>query len=203
MIAVDHSSFYRDTTSTAPENTSAAAKLGRIEEKLFNFEAQHSLMNRWLPGTIQYDSVKSRVQSRKKHIVLEKIKDLARERWYLLALKAKYAGKSVISSIDLISNSSVDGLSIAARLARRITNVSTQIKASLSQYNQCVIHQGERLTWEVATKLCEASCELLPSSSSSVPADIRRQAVDHLTLISRSSEEIERLKEEMNNCINY
>ena len=49
-------------------------------------------MNRWLPGTIQYDNVKSVLQSRKKCAFLEKIQDLARERWYLLALKAKYAG---------------------------------------------------------------------------------------------------------------
>lgn len=70
-------------------------KLSRVEAKLREFESKHSITTRWFPGSVQYHSVKSAMDTKRKHILLSKIKDFARERWFLLALKAKYAGNNL------------------------------------------------------------------------------------------------------------
>ncbi len=83
----------RDIVNQRPNDSACATKLSRIEDQLATIEVEHSISSRWLPGTIEYSTVRSLLDSREKYVILEKLQQLVRERWYLLALKAKYAGK--------------------------------------------------------------------------------------------------------------
>ena len=65
----------------------------RVERKLQAFEQKHSLLHRWVPRSSEYQIVKSTMESRRKSKLCAKIQHLARERWFLLSMKAKYAGK--------------------------------------------------------------------------------------------------------------
>lgn len=68
-----------------------------IEKRLKAFELRHHLTRRWEPECVQYQVVKKTFTTKTRNNLLVKIKDLARERWVLLALKAKYAGKCMVS----------------------------------------------------------------------------------------------------------
>ena len=67
------------------------------EKRLKAFEVKHLLNQRWEPECVQYQIVKKTLTTKTRNNLLAKIKDLARERWVLLALKAKYAGNCVVS----------------------------------------------------------------------------------------------------------
>lgn len=62
------------------------------------------------------------------------------------------------------------------------------------------------LTWQVATqlhlKVDEASSELLHCSKN-IPVEVQHQAITQLRLLCRSSEKIDRLKDDMANCITH
>ena len=64
-----------------------------MERKLKAFEQKHNLLHRWVPSSSEYQVVKSTMESRRKRKLRDKIQHLARERWFLLSMKAKYAGK--------------------------------------------------------------------------------------------------------------
>lgn len=68
-----------------------------IEKRLKTSETKHCLNQRWEPECVQYQIVKQTFTTKTRNNLLVRIKDLARERWVLLALKAKYAGKCVVS----------------------------------------------------------------------------------------------------------
>lgn len=80
-----------------------------MEKKLKNFETKHHLLQRWDPESVQYQVVKKTFITKTQSNLLIKIKDLARERWFLLALKAKYAGMKTYThySLHLISQSTM------------------------------------------------------------------------------------------------
>lgn len=87
-----------------------------------------------------------------------KLQSLARERWFLLRLKSKYAGVFNISIVTLLQFIwiiiiYVAGQSIAIRLSRRfcwINVVTKQLKAKISEYNSNNPPSGS-LTWEDVT----------------------------------------------------
>ena len=49
-------------------------------------------MQRWKPDLPGYKLVEQHVQRRKQSLIKQRIEVCARERWFLLAMKAKYAG---------------------------------------------------------------------------------------------------------------
>lgn len=80
--------------STAEEESleQAYQKLRECERKLKNIERLHSIHSRWLLNSSKYLAVKRLLESRNRTNWLLKLESLAREKWYLLSLKAKYAG---------------------------------------------------------------------------------------------------------------
>ena len=64
----------------------------RVASKLQSFECSHKLPHRWLPGCKEYEAAKAAIQARRRSALRLQIQTLARERWFLLALKSKYAG---------------------------------------------------------------------------------------------------------------
>ena len=61
-------------------------------EKLKSMERSHNINQRWSKTSPQYQEVKALITSHKRTCLLLKIEQAARERWFLLTLKAKYAG---------------------------------------------------------------------------------------------------------------
>ena len=80
--------------STAEERSleKAYQKLRDCDRKLKNTERLHSITSRWLLNSPEYLNFKRILESRNRTNWLLKLESLARERWFLLLLKAKYAG---------------------------------------------------------------------------------------------------------------
>ena len=59
--------------------------LQRVEER-------NDIVRRWTPTSPEYVSTKAVMRSKSKEKLKKEIRQGARERWYLLRLKSKYAG---------------------------------------------------------------------------------------------------------------
>ena len=66
---------------------------GRIDQKLKEIEEEHGIPTRWSDDCPEYISTKAIMNSKEKQKLKLKMRNLAKERWYLLKLKAKYAGE--------------------------------------------------------------------------------------------------------------
>ena len=64
----------------------------RIDSVLTSVEERHHIRKRWAPGMLEYATAKAAYHSKRKYLLMEEIEALSRERWFLLSLKAKYAG---------------------------------------------------------------------------------------------------------------
>ena len=67
-------------------------QLELCDDKLKAIESSRCITQRWSKTSTRYREVKALVSSEKRTCILLKIKQAARERWFLLTLKAKYAG---------------------------------------------------------------------------------------------------------------
>lgn len=91
--------------------------------------------------------------------IKKKIAVVARERWFLLNLKAKFA----------------DGQYLASRLSKSITKASSKIKSLLSQLNSLNI---ESSTWFDAINLSNVWYEaILESDTTPIPQSVKLQAI--------------------------
>ena len=96
-----------------------------------------------------------------------------------------------------------DGHALAARLSRRITAVSQQVKKRLLSFNEG-LPQQQLLIWQAANDLsvdAQLIDQAVDSSRYSIPSEVKHQAVRQLNLSNRSGEEFKRLKEDMFNCL--
>ncbi len=58
----------RDIVNQRPNDSACATKLSRIEDQLAVIEVEHSISSRWLPGTIEYSTVRSSSEIIKREI---------------------------------------------------------------------------------------------------------------------------------------
>ncbi|XP_065893420.1 uncharacterized protein [Dysidea avara] len=154
-----------------------------IDQKIQEIEQKHGIQTRWLDDCPEYFATKSVIQSKEKQKLKLKMRDQAKERWYLLKLKAKYA----------------DGQKIAIRLSRCINLVSKQLKGTIAKYNA---NQPEstQVQWKDATDLSNDIYKKAVFASSNIPHSFKAQAVELRHKISRCNEEITQLEEEMKCC---
>ena len=95
-----------------------------------------------------------------------------------------------------------DGQKIAVRLSRRINVVTKSLRKSLAEYN-AGLDSLSCLTWEQVTDLSQQIHSGCLFSESSIPSVIKSQAIRLYNNMLRAEEEINRLKEEMSNCMQY
>ena len=78
------------------------------------------------------------------------------------------------------------------------------MKEVLSQYNKG-LQPDSQMSWETASHLHKQSyrASLTSSVSDSIPLDVKYEAVQKRRLVKRCREEINLLKTEMHNCINF
>ena len=130
------------------------------------------------------------------------MQSLARERWFLLRLKSKYAGMLIHISvlrvyfiISFLIYFYIAGQSIAIRLSRRINVVSKQLKLKLETFNS-KHPPAERITWESVTQLDADRLHTIPHST-------KYQAVRLFHKAARANEEEFRVISEMRNTIQH
>ena len=118
----------------------------------------------------------------------ERMQSLARERWFLLRLKSRYAGMLIHISvlrvyliINFLIYFYIAGQSIAIRLSRRINVVSKQLKLKLETFNS-KHPPAERITWESVTQLDADRLHTIPRST-------KYQAVRLFHTAARANEE--------------
>ena len=97
---------------------------------------------------------------------------------------------------------SVDGLSIAVQLSRRITTVSSQMKTMLHDFNEG-LPVDDRMSWEAACNIHRHSYTASLSPVDSIPLEVKHEAVKKFQSIVKSSEEMMLSKQEMYNCLDY
>ncbi len=66
----------------------------RLERKMKEIESVHGIQIRWTEDSSEYQSFEHARITRKKQQLLDKLGVCARERWYMLNVKAKFAGNS-------------------------------------------------------------------------------------------------------------
>ena len=64
----------------------------RIEQKLQTIESTRRIPLRWTINSQEYEETKAISNSKEKHKLRKRMISAARERWFLLKLKSKYAG---------------------------------------------------------------------------------------------------------------
>ena len=67
----------------------------RIEFQLNAIETSHQIAKRWTKDSQNYQATKNTMESRVKQELRQKMTSEARERWFLLRMKSKYAGTHV------------------------------------------------------------------------------------------------------------
>ena len=113
---------------------------------------------------------------------------MARERWFLLSVKARFA----------------EGHIMASRISRRITIVHQKLKHLIEKYNSLrskVLEENdmpESLNWDIVTNMQSHSLSFT-TEEAKAPANIRRTAVDQTHLIRCCDEEVVLVKQEMLN----
>jgi len=92
--------MYRSSISSVNANehnssvlvTELCQQLRACEDKLKSIERLNGINQRWSIASTQYCEVKALLSSEKRARLLLKLEHTARERWFLLTLKGKYAG---------------------------------------------------------------------------------------------------------------
>jgi len=95
-----------------------------------------------------------------------------------------------------------DGLAIASRLSRRISNVTTQMKKYLIAFNEG-LPVNDQMSWEAASNIHRHAHKASLTSTDSIPLEVKHEATQKYRLINKSCEEMELLKQEMKNCLEF
>ena len=130
----------------------------------------------------------------------ERLQSLAREWWFLLKHKSKYAGmfEHWLNECGLLKYNCaliLAGQSIAIRLSKRINVVTKQLKSKLDVYNS-KHPPTRRVTWEGITQLDA-------DQPSAIPCSTKYRAVRLFHKVARANEEEFRIMSKMRNTIQH
>ena len=64
----------------------------RIDKKIRALETEHNIPQRWTCDSIEYQRMKNDLAVKKKNTVLANLSLCARDRWFMLSVKGKFAG---------------------------------------------------------------------------------------------------------------
>lgn len=178
-----------------------------MENQLIDFERQHGIVMRWKTIDKQYIDARNNFLLEKKRRIEASLWSSVIKRHYLLKMKAKYAGEPYNTLLSfplspIIIMPYIDGQKIAKKLSSSIRKEMKRIGAIVEEYNATV---QDKIT----------VAEVLPPDSSfwkqspitttdeGIPWALKRSTAQALLVMKRSKEEIELLRQEMRNVINY
>lgn len=133
-----------------------------------------------------------------------------RERWYMLTVKAKFAGTISIcvhqqSDVIFVCLSLyAEGHYMASRLSKAITKESEKINMIINDYN-LLVPPSEYLLWERVTDLTRSSLTATSDSQSNagIPRSVRMEAIESFCKMQRAVEECALLHQEMENVVRF
>ena len=168
-----------------------------LDKKLKEVEVKQAILVRWTPSSTEYRELERQVLDNKREYLLLGIWEAAKQRMFLLKLKAKYAGKySLLGSVAIIINYS-DGQKIAKRLAGQILKEVNAIKGLLQKYNSCLEDSSKAMTYTSVHQLCSAKSPPMHDLGS------RKETIDAYLMLLRSKEEKDLLQMETQNTISF
>lgn len=170
-------------------------KLRRIDKQLKQVEEKNNVRRRWkIDQPTVYEFVEA-VEDEERREVIEKLRAVAFDRWFLLSLKRKYS----------------TGQKIAKILTRSINVKVTNMKEILRNYNRrsaikmnLVPEKVTKIEYNDAVDIQSAIYQGLPSfEGDEIPSDIKRKAVELSVMNRRAAEEIDLCRQDMICTINH
>lgn len=182
-----------------------------MHQKLQGIENEHGVLERWKAGDEVYDDFLHSQSVKKCLKLFADIQSSARQRWFMLLIKAKFSGnvRIFVSDKMFISACNIEGHTMTHKISANITNTTKRLKKTILEYNKiasicCLEYEAlpKEVTWGMVSDI-SSYLWVSPSSSShiAVPADVRRDAVNKFFLQQRAQEEIELIKLEMRRFI--
>ena len=124
----------------------------------------------------------------------------ARDRWFMLTLKRKFAGQSSFIMLCGALLSCVDGQYTASRISKLINKQTDKLKKLISDYNKG-IRASNVVTWEHVTNLESSFWINANDVEPVIPRPLKLQAINTLSKFHRAVEELQLLDEEMINVL--
>ncbi len=136
--------------------------------------------------------------------VVEAMERCACERWFLLHLKAKFAGKFRIILISFVIRNGmilfIDGQYLASRLSKTINSLSSKLKQLLKDYNSFPsVSVTDSWSWSgIITNFRNFNLiEDFGTNNENIPKKIQLDAIKFHHLVMHSEEEIKLIENEM------
>ena len=145
-------------------------------------EREHSIPQRWTPDSPSYQAVDRLQIQQSKQDAFARLKQCARERWFLLTIKAKYAGTCVVHIFMSFTLHSIIYQMVNIIMVSQISRgIQQELKRLLNAYNQLV---SEHLSWKDVTDLSSSIWN--PSEGNSIlpPRSVRLVAINAYVLKS-------------------
>ena len=124
----------------------------------------------------------------------------ARDRWFMLTLKRRFAGQSRLKMFYEALLSCVDGQYMASRISKLINKQTDRLKKLISDYNK-ITRASNSVTWEEVTNLESSFWINTNDVEPVIPRPLKLQAINTLSKFHRAVEELGLLDEEMINVL--
>ena len=172
-----------------------------MNKELSKLENKHKIDCRWTINSEHYQCILKAKQQQQQQNLLRKLQLSARERWYLLQAKAKFAGMFNLKLHYYLYMIHLDGQAIASRLSHAVTKESSKLRKLLAEYNKSL--PNHIIDWEEITDLSTHIHQDTQPEYSNIPRTIRLEAISLYHHQQRANEEILMLQDDMQNVINY
>ena len=168
----------------------------RLERKIQDTERKHNILRRWTAESSEYKRIKESLLARKK----DELSLCARDRWFMLSVRRKFAGWSSLKMLCEALLSCIDGQYMASRISRLINKQTDRLKKLMSAYNKAA-EASNSVTWEVVTNLESSFWVNANDAEPVIPRPLQLQAINTLSKFHRAVEELGLLDEEMINVL--
>ena len=109
-------------------------------------EKEHRVIQRWKVGDSAYDQFVQTRNLRKCKLLFEDVQSTARQQWFMLLIKAKFAGETLYCNriimnltyiIILYIVLTADGHNMTSKISANITTTTKRLKNIISKYTCC------------------------------------------------------------------
>nr|XP_047139912.1 uncharacterized protein LOC105850639 [Hydra vulgaris] len=185
----------RKDIETTTSNPDINIELERLERELSIKEKKLKINVRWDPINAFFKDTLATVFERKKNNIMLKMQSFAFQKLFLGNLKKKYA----------------DGQKIAIKLTKQLNKNNKSLQDLIKEYNSIVLIYPSKflknvVVWDEVGDLESVFWKnywTQKSSDFAIPVTVKRKCIELFQLNCRAIEEIEMVKSEMKNVINF
>ncbi|XP_033101230.1 uncharacterized protein LOC117104486 isoform X2 [Anneissia japonica] len=167
-------------------NPDSSEQYTSLHKSVCNLEKSNGVTKRWKKDDAKFKSAHIAQQHRCRINCLDKMREVAKERMFLLDLKKKY----------------FDGQTVAIRISRQISKTSVSLRKLLATYK--TFDGAEHTTFSDVSNpegnIYLPACE---TSKDDIPSTAKREIIKLHYLKERATEEIIMVEHEMENVMNY